>query len=123
MVAGDLAKLEGWRSLVPNRVGVCEYHGGVYYPAPLQTLQSRLRFYAAKGLAGIAYTYGQPLNFAPIFNYVFGKLMWNPNTDAAGAAHEIVEAHYGAAAPAINAYLQPLWAALPGDPADSHQTS
>lgn len=105
IVAGNVAKLEGWRSLAPNRVAVCEYHDGVYNPAPLPTLQSRLRYYASKGLAGITSTYGQPVNFAPIFNYVFGKLMWNPNTDAAAAVHEIVEAHYGKAAPSIKAYL------------------
>jgi len=105
LVAKNLAKLDGWCGIAPKRVAVCEYQGGIYNPAPLETLQSRLRFYASKGLAGIAYTYGQPLNFAPVFNYVFGKLMWDPSTDACAAANEIVEAHYGAAAPAINAYL------------------
>ena len=105
LVAKNVAKLDGWRRIAPNRVAVCEYLGGIYNPAPLETLQSRLRYYASKGLAGIAYTYGQTLNFAPIFNYVFAKLMWDPNTDAAVASHEILEAHYRAAAPAIQAYL------------------
>lgn len=105
LVAKNLAKLDGWCAIAPKRVAVCEYQGGIYNPAPLETLQSRLRFYASKGLAGIAYTYGRPLNFAPVFNYVYGKLMWDPSTEARMAANEIVEAHYGKAAPAINAYL------------------
>ncbi len=105
LVAKNLAKLDGWCGIAPKRVAVCEYQGGIYTPAPLETLQSRLRFYASKGLAGIAYTYGEPLNFAPVFNYVFAKLMWDPSTEAPVAAAEIVEAHYGKAAPAIQAYL------------------
>lgn len=105
LVAKNLAKLDGWCAIAPKRVAVCEYQDGMYNPAPLETLQSRLRFYASKGLAGIAYTYGRPLNFAPVFNYVFGKLMWDPSTEARAAADEIIEAHYGKAAPAIKAYL------------------
>jgi hypothetical protein len=105
VIARNVTKLDGWLRIAPNRVAVCEYHGGIYNPAPLQTLQSRLRYYKSKGMAGIAYRYGQPLNLAPIFNYVFGKLMWDSDMDAHQAAKEIVEAHYGAAVPAIVAYL------------------
>src|SRR5208337_3797372 len=52
IVLQNLATLDGWRRIAPNRVSVCEYQGGIYNPAPLETLQSRLRFYASKGLAG-----------------------------------------------------------------------
>ncbi len=105
IVAKNIARLNGWRSIAPNRVAVCEYHDGMYYPAPLQTLQSRLAYYTANQVQGIAYTYGTPKNFSPVFNYVFSKLMWDAATSAGTAAAEVIKHHYGPAAPAVSAYL------------------
>ncbi len=105
IVAKNIARLDGWRAIAPNRVSVCEYHDGMYYPAPLQTLQSRLAYYAANQVQGIAYTYGTPKNFSPVFSYVFSKLMWDAATSAGTAAAEVIKHHYGPAAPAVSAYL------------------
>ena len=89
------AKIDGWLKIVPDGLLVCEYHSQMYKPAMLDTMAGRLRAYAKRGLRGVTFTYGAPLNFQPLWKYVFARMKWNPHQDPHALAREFIEFYYG----------------------------
>lgn len=90
-------KLSDWLRIADN-VMVCEYLSGNYLPAPLESTVARVKDYGAMGIKGIFFTYGDPINFRPVWQYLFPKICWNPNVNLDGALAEFAEYHYQAAA-------------------------
>ncbi|MBM4038671.1 MAG: DUF4838 domain-containing protein [Planctomycetes bacterium] len=102
----NLAKINGWLAIVPQSYMVCEYLADTYQPALVDTTASRLRYYAKRGLRGIWATYGRPKNFTPVWEYLFARLMWNPEQDPHAIAEEFIAHHYGPAAKPVAAFFQ-----------------
>jgi len=98
--SGAVAKIDGWERVVPGRQLVCEYLGQ-YEPALLDNMAGRLRWYAAKKLRGVVFTYGRPPNFTSLWQYVFARMKWDPNRDPDQLAEEFIRFYYADAAPAV----------------------
>jgi hypothetical protein len=100
------AKIDGWLAIAPEQVTVCEYLGGVYEPCTADKLAARCRYYARKGIRGILFTFGHPENFNPFWDYLVGRLMWDPEQDAEALAAAFAKQHYGPAADSMADYLR-----------------
>jgi len=96
--ARNLAKINGWLQRYPNQYLVCEYLSGQYEPALIDNLTARLRYYADRGLRGIFASYGHPVNFEPVWRYLYPKLLWNPYQDPYELADAFIDYYYGSAA-------------------------
>jgi len=101
-----LRKLNGWLKVAAGRYLVCEYLSGVYEPALIDNLTARLRYYARKGLKGIVFTYGHPINFTRVWTYVFSWMMWNPYQDPWVLTADFCRFYYGAASGAVTSFFQ-----------------
>ncbi len=99
------AKIDLWLKPALGRYVVCEYHSGVYTPALVETMQGRLRWYAARGMKGVLFTYGHPKNFSALWLYLHGRLLWNPEQDAGALANDFIEFTYGEAAAPLKRFL------------------
>lgn len=99
-------KLAGWIKLCATRPLVCEYIGGCYQPAFIDQTASRYRDYASSGIGGIVFSYGNPLNFIKLWNFLHGKLLWNPDQDAMKITEDFVGVYYGPAGNGILKYLK-----------------
>lgn len=93
--------IDEWLDVAPNQVAVCEYQSNTYKPALVETLAARIRYYNKKGIRGIVFTYGVPRNFAGLWQYLLGRLTWDPNMDERRLAKEYVEDYFGNAAQQI----------------------
>jgi len=100
-------RLAGWNKAAPGRVGVCEYHGGVYFPALVDSMPAKCRAYAKLGVNAVYFSYGRPKNLPGLWRFLFRELMWDPSQDAHALAREYVRFHYkpAAAAEAMVEYL------------------
>jgi hypothetical protein len=102
----NLTKIHGWLRIVPQGYLVCEYLADTYQPALVDTTASRLRYYAKQGLRGIWSTYGRPKSFTAVWEYLFARLMWNPEQDPHPIAKEFIAHYYGPAAKPVAALFQ-----------------
>ena len=93
----EFDSLERWNRVAPARVGVCTYSSGVYYPALVDFLQGMCRAYLKHHVRAVYFTYGQPATLAGLWQYVYTKLMWDPNLDVQAIAREYVMFHYNPA--------------------------
>ncbi|MBL7044609.1 MAG: DUF4838 domain-containing protein [Pirellulaceae bacterium] len=103
---GSIAKLDGWLAIAPEQLTVCEYQGGVYNPATLDNMASKIRYYQKRGIRGVIFSFGSPANFKPVWEHVYARLMWNPQQDALTLGREFATHYYGPAGPAICDYLE-----------------
>ncbi len=99
-------KLDGWLTKAETTLLVCEYIGGSYQPAFLDTTADRYRDYTRKGVKGIAFSYGKPANFPDLWMYLSAKLKWNPELDPVAVAGDYADADLGPGAPGIKRYFQ-----------------
>ncbi len=93
----NIAKIDSWLQVVPDRYLVCEYHSNTYKPAMVETMSARLKYYQEIGLRGIAFTYGWPKNFSTLWKYLLSKLMWDPYQDGMVLAKDFITYYYGSA--------------------------
>lgn len=100
------AKLDGWLEKGDSPLLVCEYIGGTYQPAFLDTTADRYRSYARRGIDGIAFSYGKPANFPDLWMYLSAKLKWNPDRDPLAIANTYADGYFGAGAAGIKRYFQ-----------------
>ena len=100
-----LDKLNPWLEIAPGRVTVCEYQSGRYYPAVVDTLAGKYRFYKKIGVKGLLFSYGYPSSFKGLWDYLYPRLMWDPEQDAHALAAEYVRHHFGPAADAMAEYF------------------
>ncbi|MPM42928.1 hypothetical protein SDC9_89600 [bioreactor metagenome] len=56
-------------------------------------------------LQGDCFNPGQPGDLQVLKSYVWSKLLWNPELDAAALENEFVDGYYGCAAPMVREYL------------------
>ncbi len=103
---GSIAKLDGWLAIAPEQLTVCEYQGGVYNPAILDNMSSKIRYYQKRGIRGVVFSFGSPANFKPLWEHVYPRLMWDPQQDALALGREFATHYYGPAGPAICEYLE-----------------
>lgn len=96
----SLKDIEDWIAVAPDQVMVCEYLGA-YEPAMLPKTANRLACYRRIGLQGVFATYGAPPNFRPVWEYVWSRLMWDPQLDANVLAADFIRFNYGPAAEPI----------------------
>ncbi len=90
----EFDSLEGWNKVAPGRVGICTYASGVYYPALVDHVQGMCRTYLKHHIVAVYFSYGRPATLAGLWQYVYNKLMWDPNLDAQAIAREYVIFHY-----------------------------
>ena len=100
--SGQVEKIKSWLQIVPDHFAVCEYQGGTYKPALIDTMTGRLRYYQKLGIRGVVFSYGRPKNFTLLWKYLWGRLMWNPDQDALNLARGFIDYHYGPA-------FRPIW--------------
>lgn len=98
--------LKGWLGKGGQKPLVCEYIGGTYQPAFIPQTADRYRYLKKCGVGGIAFNYGNPVNFPKLWWYLHGKLLWNPEQDAMKLMEDYAPCLYGAAAPHVIAYLK-----------------
>jgi len=98
-------KILDWLAIAPGQVTVCEYLGA-YEPAMIDKMTGRLRYYAKIGLRGVNATYGSPINFRPVWRYVWPKMCWNPQQDGQALAKDFIRFHYGPAAEPIVRFFE-----------------
>ncbi|MCX7886590.1 MAG: DUF4838 domain-containing protein [Verrucomicrobiae bacterium] len=115
--------LQAWAK-VCNRLWIWDYTTNyAHYLLPMpnkRLLNDNIRLFAAHGVKGVFEqgTYDTPdSELVALKAYLIAKFLWNPNYDEAAATREFLAAYYGAAAPAIQRYLDLLH-----DYADKHQT-
>jgi len=101
---GSVDKIDAWLKIAPDQVAVCEYEGQ-YYPAMVDTIAGKARFYARKGIRYVFFTYGRPANFVWLWRELYPKLLFDPTQDAHAIAREAIRAHYGPAAEPMQAYF------------------
>ncbi len=95
------AELAAWLQACPGRVMIYDYPDmGDTYPyfgqqpqGGLYAMVSKIRFYANYGARGIAFN-GQGA-FKDLFNYVVGKVIWNPYTDVEACIDNFMQFTYG----------------------------
>ncbi len=101
----DTAKITAWTAIAPRQVMVCEYLGD-YEPALVDKMTGRLRYYAGIGLRGISATYGSPVNFRPLWEYVWARMCWNPRQDGQALAKDFIRYYYGPAAEPVVRFFE-----------------
>ena len=86
-----------------------------HYPTPhpnWRALQPNLRLFARNNVKGVfeqaCYASRGGVDFNELRLYLLSKLLWNPDCDLARHRREFMDFFYGAAAPALNAYLDLL---------------
>jgi len=115
--------LQAWAG-VCKRLWIWDYTTNYsHYLLPMpnkRVLDDNIRLFAAHGVTGVFEqgTYDTPdSEMVALKAYLIAKFLWNPNYDEALATREFLAAYYGAAAPAIQQYLDLLH-----DYAGKHQT-
>ena len=92
------------QAAAPGQLLVCEYLGA-YEPAMLDNMSGRLRYYAKIGLRGVMFTYGSPVNFKPVWAYVWPRMSWDPAQNPHALAKEFINSQYGSSAEAITRFF------------------
>ncbi len=127
--ASFLRNLQRWCQLAPGRVYVWEY--GANYttflaPFPcLYAMADNIRTYKKMGVAGVMIQ-GNYVStggdLAAVKNYVWRKLLWNPELDPKALVREFCEGYYGPAASEMINYIDTLEACVRGDtPSDADE--
>jgi Domain of unknown function (DUF4838) len=108
-----LASLKAWCQKAPGRIYMWDYavnYGtNFFYPFPVtRTMAANIRTYKKLGCAGVMLQgnygdYGGDLVIMK--NYVWRKLMWNPNANTDKLIEEFCDGYYGPAAKALKAYI------------------
>jgi hypothetical protein len=103
--------LQAWAK-VCNRLWIWDYTTDyAHYLLPFpnkRLLDDNIRLFAANRVTGVFEqgTYDTPdSEMVALKAYLIAKFLWNPNYDEALATREFLTAYYGAAAPAIQQYL------------------
>ena len=102
----NVSKVDGWLKVCPDQYLVCEYLSGVYLPALIDTTASRLKTYARRKLRGVLFTYGEPVNFRCLWQYLWGQLMWDPDQDVEKLTRDFLRFTYPAAWEPLVKYFQ-----------------
>lgn len=104
-------EIAGWgriaKRLILYDYTACTEHPCMPYPN-LHVLAANVRHYAEHGFTGI-FTLGSLVNRGSEFHglrmWMLAKALWNPDADGRELLAEFVRGYYGAAAPAIQAYI------------------
>ena len=132
-----VADLQAWARAC-NRLWIWDYTTDyAHYLLPLpnkRLLDNNIRLFAANHVAGVFEqgTYDTPdSEMVALKAYLIAKFLWNPDADRALVTREFLEAFYGAAAPAVQRYLdlihdyagkQPVHVGIYAKPASPHLT-
>lgn len=108
-----LMKLQRWCEIAPGNVYIWDYAvnfgQNFMFPTPvIRSTAARLKTYARLGCSGVMLqgnyvSYGSDL--IVLKNYVWRRLMWNPDLDSDALIGEFCDAYYGPAAPAVKRYV------------------
>lgn len=105
---GNTQKLAGWLEIAPGQLSVCEYIGGTYIAATADSMAGRIRHYKKIGIIGIPFSFGHPLNFRPLWMYLYRRLMWDPEQDVTALTRDFALHYYGPAGEGMADYLDLL---------------
>ncbi len=95
---------------VHNRIYIWDYNVNFsHYLAPMPNLDvmvANIRFWVTNHAEGVMLQggYEGPAERDEFKSWVTAKLLWNPAWDEAALARDFIQGHYGAAAPAMEAY-------------------
>jgi len=120
-----LANLKRWCEIAPGRVYVWDYGinfgENFLYPFPVLTsIAENIRLYARLGVAGIMVQgnyVSTGSDLAVLKNYVWQKLLWNPELKTEALTNEFCQGYYGPASSSMLAYVSELEGALRQNPA------
>ncbi|MHB9139229.1 MAG: DUF4838 domain-containing protein, partial [Victivallaceae bacterium] len=108
-----------WSKLTPN-IYIWDYttnFQNYIYPFPnLYVTSYNMRLFAQHNVKGIMQQgvfNTQGGDMADLKNWVFAKLLWNPELDEKALANEFVAGYYGKGAPFVSKYLELLYATDP----------
>ncbi|MCX7825877.1 MAG: DUF4838 domain-containing protein, partial [Verrucomicrobiae bacterium] len=106
-----VADLQAWTRAC-DRLWIWDYttiYSNYLLPLPnKRLLDDNIRLFAAHGVKGVFEqgTYDTPdSEMVALKAYLIAKFLWNPNGDETLATREFLDAYYGAAAPAVQRYL------------------
>ncbi|NLC55365.1 MAG: DUF4838 domain-containing protein [Armatimonadetes bacterium] len=114
--------IRGWKAIC-DRLWIWDYiinYAHSICPFPnLYVLKPNIQFFLANGVKGVYeescyYTKGSELQ--ELRNYVFAKLLWDPDYDTDKAIDEFCAAYYGPAAPQVRQYLNLIHRETQRDP-------
>jgi len=102
---------KGWLAKCPQNMYVFDYPSGCRRPyepfGSFYGMKWKLDYYAAHGIGGIVFC-GRPTNFGVMFDFVFSRLLWDPQADFEGLLDEFLKAYYGPAAAPLRRYFNYL---------------
>jgi hypothetical protein len=111
--------LERWCEITPGGVYIWDYgvsFKNFLYPFPcLNAMAANLKFYHKIGVKGVMIqsNYVTPgSDLVVLKNYVWRRLMWQPELKTADLLHEFCQGYYGPAADAMETYVTTMEAAV-----------
>lgn len=107
--------MQRWAEIAPNRFYIWEYganYSSFLDPFPVtHSMAQNIKVYAKMGVAGILmqgnYVSGGG-DLVVLRNWVWSRLMWNPELDPDALIKEFCEGYYGPAAPKMIEYINTL---------------
>lgn len=115
--------VQRWSEIAPGRVDIWEYganYANFLFPYPVLEIMARnIRAYHDLGIRGLMIqgNYASKGGDAVVMNnWIWSRLMSDPSRDVQELVKEFTDGYYGAAAPAVRAYLGDLAASLAAGP-------
>ncbi len=108
-----LLKMEQWEKIAPGRLYIWDYavnYGENFlYPFPVvRSMGANIKAYSRTGCAGVMLQgnyVSKGSDLAILKNYVWRKLMWNPELSTDSLIKEFCEGYYGPASAAMQSYV------------------
>jgi len=90
--------LKGWLKIAPGQMGVYDYNGGGRMT--LYSMAERIKFMGKHNMRAVWYC-GTNKMWPNLYNFVHGRLTWDPYEDVGRLKNEFIRAFYGDAAPTV----------------------
>ncbi len=105
--------LKGWRAITQHLYlwdYTTDFHDQWMLRPNLRFLGKNIAFFARSGVEGIFSqgAFRQKSDFADLRTWLVAQLLWNPQQDASLLIRRFLQGYYGAASPALEAYLDLL---------------
>jgi len=100
-------QLMGWLKVAPGRIGLYDYHAWGRYT--LNGMAHRTLWAARHGMRHGFWHSGVNVSFRHLFNYVAGRLQWDPFQDVGRLKGEFIRAYYGKGAPVMEKIIDGIY--------------
>jgi len=100
-----LRQFEGWMRAAPDNMGIGIYGYNKGNLPSWDRVAEDIRWAAERGATRALSRLGTPDSFGPLYEYLQGRLGWDPELDPDKLKEEFVNAYFGPAAPHVLKYL------------------